>query len=371
MQKPLIPFFEFRDCPTGIAEGVEQAVMQAVRDKCYVLGPEVSSFEEAFSEAMGVGCAVGVGNGFDALYLALTALGIGAGDEVIVPANTFVATANAVVQVGATPVFVDVDPLTYNLTADGIAASITEKTKAIIPVHLYGQVCDMEEILKLAKDANLKVIEDAAQAHGASYQGKKAGTMGDAGAFSFYPTKNLGALGDAGAFVTNDNDLARFVRKYRNYGEISKYHNLDIGINSRLDSIQAAVLELKLKHLNRLNAERLKLAEVYLKELDGVGDLILPQTASGCDHVYHIFCVRTKFREELKHWLEVIEIQTATHYPVPVHLQAAYSYLGYKKGDLPVAEELAETSLSLPLFPGLKENEQRLIIEAIKRYFSR
>ena len=349
---------------------MQEALLQAVAGKSYILGREVKAFEGDFAHYLGAGAAVGVGNGYDALVLALKAVGVGAGDEVVLPVHTFIATVNAVLQVGAKPVLVEPDPRTYNITAATAAPSITSKTKAILPVHLYGQVCEMLPLLQLGKAHNLKIVEDAAQAHGAIYKNQRAGTFGDAGAFSFYPTKNLGALGDAGAVVTNDKAIAGFVQMYRNYGEVQKYQSEVVGINSRLDELQAAVLRVKLLYLDQLNAERQRLAAIYKQELQGIGDIMLPVTAPDCGHVYHIFNIRTKRRDALQQWLRGQGIYTAIHYPVPVHLQPAYRFLEYKAGDFPVAEGLAQTSLSLPLFPGLKQEEQERVVEAVKRFFS-
>jgi dTDP-4-amino-4,6-dideoxygalactose transaminase len=365
-----VPYFAFRDFPEGIEQEVKAALLNTVESKQYILGKQVSAFETAFAKASGTTHAIGVGSGLDALTIALRAAGISTGDEVIVPANTFIATANAVMLSGATPVFADPDENTYNLTATSITGRITSKTKAIIPVHLYGQVCEMEAIMALADNTGLKVIEDAAQAHGATYKGRYTGTFGLAGAFSFYPTKNLGAIGDAGAVLTNDVTAADFVRTYRNYGELQKYQNELIGVNSRLDALQAAVLQVKLKYLPKFNAERQRLAAIYMAELKDIGDLTLPFTAPDCSHVYHIYNVRTNKRDKLQAYLHEKGILTAIHYPVPVHLQPAYKFLDYKSGSFPIAEKLAATSLSLPLFPGLKEAEQAAVISAVKSFFS-
>ncbi|RDV14638.1 DegT/DnrJ/EryC1/StrS family aminotransferase [Pontibacter diazotrophicus] len=364
-----IPYFEFRDFPAGSEAAVQTALMEVVVGRHYILGKQLLIFEEAYAAYLGAAAAVGVGNGYDALVLALKGVGIGAGDEVVLPAHTFIATINAVLQVGATPVLVEPDKGTCNITAATAAKAITAKTKAILPVHLYGQVCEMEPLLQLAKDHHLKVVEDAAQAHGATYKEQKAGVFGHASAFSFYPTKNLGALGDAGAVVTNDVAIADFVRMYRNYGEVRKYQSEVIGINSRLDELQAAVLRVKLSYLDSLNTERQRLAAVYLQELQGFDKLILPVTAPDCNHVYHIFNVRTKHRDALQQQLQEQGIQTAIHYPVSMHLQPAYRFLGYGAGDFPVTEELAKTSLSLPLFPGLEPEEQERVVKAVKRFF--
>jgi dTDP-4-amino-4,6-dideoxygalactose transaminase len=366
-----VPYFSFRDFPAGINQAVEEALLRALRGQQYILGEEVSAFEIEFAAYVQSGRAVGVGNGYDALVVALKAAGIGTGDEVIVPANTFIATVNAVVQVGAIPVLTEPDRYTYNLTAAEAVLLITPRTKAIIPVHLYGQACEMPGILELAEQHNLTVIEDFAQAQGASYKGRPVGSFGRLSATSFYPTKNLGALGDGGAVVTSDRAMADFARMYRHYGQQQKYHNQIIGINSRLDTLQAAALRVKLPHLNALNNERQRLAQVYLTRLQGICDLVLPATALDCTHVYHIFNIRTKQRDALQLYLSEQGIQTAIHYPVPVHLQEAYAYLGYRKGSFPVTGELAETSLSLPLFPGMTAAEQEAVITFIHTFFER
>ncbi|MCC9135640.1 DegT/DnrJ/EryC1/StrS family aminotransferase [Pontibacter silvestris] len=369
MKKQQLPYFEFRDFPTGMDEEVKQALIKATYSKQYILGAKGAAFDHAFASYIGAGAAIGVGNGYDALVIALKACGISVGDEVLLPANTFIATINAVLQAGAKPVLVEPDVNTFNITAAGAAKAISSETKAIVPVHLYGQACEMEEVVKLAEKFNLKIIEDAAQAHGATYKQQKVGSFGHASAFSFYPTKNLGALGDAGAVVTSDPELEAFIRRYRNYGEAGKYNSVLVGVNSRLDELQAAVLRVKLQYLDELNAERQRLAEVYLSELQDIEGLSLPYSAPCCAHVFHIFNVRTKHRDALQAGLQQQGISTAIHYPVPLHLQPAYSFLGHRQGDFPVAEELSQTSLSLPLFPGLKEQEQESVINAVKAFF--
>ncbi|MBB6610988.1 DegT/DnrJ/EryC1/StrS family aminotransferase [Pontibacter sp. Tf4] len=364
-----VPYVAFRDWPQGLAQQVEQAVARVMREQQFILGPDVEAFEHAFARFLGADFAIGVGNGFDALVLALRAVGVGAGDEVILPANTFIATANAVVHLGAKPVFAEPDAQTYNLTAATAGKHITPKTKAIVAVHLYGQPCEMEALQQLCKAYSLKLVEDAAQAHGATYKNQFAGTFGDAAAFSFYPTKNLGALGDGGAVVTSDPGLANYIRKYRNYGQQEKYHNDLIGVNSRLDTLQAAVLSVKLTYLHQQNQERQLLAQRYQQELQTIAALTLPATAKDSSHVYHIFNIRTTRRDELRNYLQQQGIQTAVHYPVPIHLQPAYRFLNYKPGDFPVTEELASTSLSLPLFPGMTEAEQEHVIRSVKAFF--
>ncbi|WP_347157980.1 DegT/DnrJ/EryC1/StrS family aminotransferase [Pontibacter chitinilyticus] len=369
--QPAIPFFQFRDFPDGLQAQELEALVQAVQHNQFILGPEVQAFEQEFGAFLGANVQVaGVGNGYDALVMALQAAGVRAGTEVVVPSNSYMATVNAVLQVGAAPVLAEPDAYTYNLTVASVEKVLTPKTKAILPVHLYGQACMMEPLLELADKYNLPLIEDAAQAHGATYKGQQAGTFGFCNAFSFYPTKNLGALGDAGAVVTANAEAAAFVRKYRNYGQAQKYVGEVVGINSRLDELQAAVLRVKLRHLHLLNAERQRLAQIYLQELAALGDLILPVTAPGCNHVYHIFNIRTKYRDALQAWLKQQGIGTAVHYPVPVHLQPAYRFLNYKAGDFPVAEALTQTSLSLPLFPGLTAAEQQAVVQSIKQFFT-
>ena len=369
MSELTVPYFAFRDFPEGITREVEQALVRAAGSRQYILGEEVEAFEQELAAALGTGAAIGTGNGYDALVIALKAAGIGPGDEVIAPANTFIATVNAVVQTGAIPVLAEPDRYTCNLRAEVAAEAVTGRTKAVIPVHLYGQACEMEAYVQLAREHHLILIEDFAQAQGASYAGRPVGSFGNISATSFYPTKNLGALGDAGAVVTSAPDLEAFAHMYHNYGQEQKYQNKIIGINSRLDALQAAVLRVKLRHLAAMNQERQRLAQVYLEELQGIAPLVLPVTASACTHVYHIFNIRTSRRDALRAWLAEQGIQTAVHYPVPVHLQEAYAFLGYKRGDFPVAEELADTSLSLPLFPGMTAAEQQQVISSIHRFF--
>jgi dTDP-4-amino-4,6-dideoxygalactose transaminase len=366
-----VPFFAFRDFPAGIHQQLEEAVLLAMREHQYILGEDVAAFEREFADATQAGTAIGVGNGFDALVVALKAAGIGPGDEVIVPANTFIATVNAVVQVGAIPVLAEPNRHTCNLTAEEAAKHISARTRAFIPVHLYGQACEMGGLLELAAQQQLIIIEDFAQAQGARYKGQPVGSIGHVSATSFYPTKNLGALGDGGAVVTSDPDLAAFARMYRNYGQQQKYHNHIVGINSRLDTLQAAALRIKLRHLQALNSERQRLAHVYLNKLQGIGDLLLPVTAPDSTHVYHIFNIRTNHRNALQLYLTEQGIQTGIHYPIPLHLQEAYAYLGYGRGSFPIAEELANTSLSLPLFPGMTAEELERVITAIHTFFER
>jgi dTDP-4-amino-4,6-dideoxygalactose transaminase len=310
---------------------------------------------------------VGVGNGLDALMLSLKALGIRDGDEVIVPSNTYIATALAVTYVGATPVFVEPDIRTFNINPSLIEDNITEKTKAIMPVHLYGQPCDMDSIMDIAKKHNLYVVEDCAQAHGAVYKGKKVGSFGDMAGFSFYPGKNLGALGDAGAVVTNDKDLADKVRALGNYGSDYKYHHIYKGNNSRLDELQAAFLSAKLPHLNRMNGERCRIAESYLKEIKN-SEIVLPYVMEDTEPVWHIFGIRCDRRDELEKFLNDRGIGTNKHYPIPIHLQKCYKDMGFVKGDFPVAEEISATELSLPMYYGMTDEQVRYVIDNINEF---
>jgi dTDP-4-amino-4,6-dideoxygalactose transaminase len=365
-----VPFFELRDFPAGIETAIQEKVVSTLAEKRFVLGPSVQVFEQEFARFQNVPHVVGVGNGYDALVLSLKALGIGEGDQVLLPGNTYIATINAVKQVGATPILVEPDPQTYNLTAAGVAQAITAKVKAMLPVHLYGQTCDMPAIMDLANQAGLLVVEDCAQAHGSMVGGQKVGTFGQANAFSFYPTKNLGAYGDAGGVATHSLEVATYLQKYRNYGQSERYYYDVVGVNSRLDSLQAAILSVKLFHLDALNAERQRLAQVYHQELEGIAELMLPKTQAGCGHVYHLFVVRTSRRDALQQYLQAQGITTLIHYPVPAHLQPSYAHLNLKQGDLPITEELAKTSLSLPLFPGMTEQEQSAVIKAVKQFFA-
>ena len=307
------------------------------------------------------------GNGLDALFLALKALGVGAGDEVIVPSNTYIATALAVTYVGATPVFVELDIRTFNIDPTRIEEAITEKTKAIMPVHLYGQPCDMDPIMEIAKKNGLFVVEDCAQAHGATYKGKVIGSFGDAAGFSFYPGKNLGALGDAGATVTNNEELAKKVRALGNYGSDYKYHHIYKGNNSRLDELQAAFLAAKLPHLNRMNEERRRIAQKYI---DGIKneEVILPYIPEYANPVWHIFGIRCKRRDELEKFLNDAGIGTNKHYPIPMHLQECYKDLGFKEGDFPVAEEISATELSIPMYYGMTDEEVQYVIDKVNEF---
>ena len=362
-----IPFVSFEPMHKEINEELENALLGVLHKNWFIRGEQVEKFEQEFASYCGTKYCVGCGNGLDALFLILKGYGIGEGDEVIVPSNTFIATALAVTYTGAVPVFVEPDMATYLISADKIEEKITNKTKAIMPVQLYGQVAEMEKIVEIARRYNLKVIEDAAQAHGATHHGKKAGCLGDAAGFSFYPGKNLGALGDAGAMVTNDKELADKVRALANYGSDYKYHHIYQGNNSRLDEMQAAVLGVKLQYLDKWNECRMKIAERYLKEINNE-KIILPNVAEGNKHVWHIFAVRTNERDLFEKYLNENGIGTTIHYPIAIHLQEAYKELGYHKGDFPCAEKIAETELSLPMYYGLTKEEVDYVIDVVNRF---
>ena len=363
-----IPFLSFEETNKKIKTEIITAFEQFFDNSWYVLGNSVKEFEKEYALFNNVEHCVGVGNGLDALHIALKTLDIVRGDEVIVPSNTYIATVLAVSYLGATPVFVEPNINTYNIDPQKIEIAITARTKAIMPVHLYGQACEIEKIMSIAEKHGLHVVEDNAQSHGASYNGKLTGTFGHINGTSFYPGKNLGAFGDAGAITTNDAELVRKALVLRNYGSEKKYHNEVIGFNSRLDECQAAFLSVKLRYLMEWTRQRQEIASWYNEDLKGVGDLILPEIAERATHAYHLYVVRTKNRDELQKYLSDNGIGTLIHYPIPPHLQEAYKYLGFKKGDFPIAEEIANTCLSLPIWPGLKEEGVTIITDAIKKF---
>ncbi|CUX34470.1 DegT/DnrJ/EryC1/StrS family aminotransferase [Clostridium sp. C105KSO13] len=362
-----IPFSTFNRMHDEVKEELEIAFNKVLDKGWFIQGQECELFEREFAEFCEAKHCVGCGNGLDALYLILKALDIKQGDEVIIPSNTFIATALAVSYVGATPVFVEPELWSYNLNSDLIEEKITDRTKAIIAVHLYGQAAKMDCICSIARKHNLKVIEDCAQAHGAEYKGQKIGTFGDAAGFSFYPGKNLGALGDGGAVICNDKELADKVRALSNYGSAEKYNHIYQGTNSRLDEIQAAFLRVKLKNLDKWNEDRRKTADRYL---DGIKNrkIILPKVSADCRHVWHIFAIRSEMRDELEKYLNEKEIGTTKHYPIPLHLQKAYSDLGFTEGDFPIAEKISSTQLSLPMYYGMQNDEIEYVIETINRF---
>lgn len=344
----------------------EQKALSVLRSGWYVLGNEVKTFEESFAAYTGASYCVGLASGLDALWMAVRLLGIGPGDEVIVQGNTYIASVMGITINGATPVMVEPDEY-YQIDADKIEEKITERTKAVMAVHLYGHVADMDKIVDICTRHHLKLIEDCAQSHGALYKGKMTGTFGDAGCFSFYPSKNLGAFGDAGALVTNDPGLAEEAKVFRNYGSEKRYYNKVVGANSRLDELQAGLLNVRLAHMEEITEERRRLAGRYSRELHQ-RDIILPGERESTDPVWHQYVIRTGRREELMEYLSGKEIGTLIHYPIPPHLSEAYRSLGYRKGDLPLTEEYADTVLSIPLYTGMKEEEQSYAIECINSF---
>jgi dTDP-4-amino-4,6-dideoxygalactose transaminase len=333
------------------------------------LGPNVQAFEREFAAYQEVGHAVGISDGTTALRLALLACGVGAGDEVITASHTFIATAEAIALVGARPVFVDVDPCTYTIDVAQIEGRITPRTRAIIPVHLYGQPADMDPIMGIADRRGLWVIEDACQAHGARYRGRRTGGLGHMAAFSFYYSKNLGAYGEAGIVATNGEELARKVRMLRDHGSPQRYYHEMIGLNGRLDEMQAAVLRAKLPHLEEWNEQRRAHAAHYRELLSGLDEVTLPEVAGYAEHVYHLYVVRVPRRDELKEVLARQGIGTGIHYPIPCHLQPAFRYLGYQVGDLPATERVAGEVLSLPMYPELTAEQRLYVVNAIREFY--
>lgn len=366
-----IPFLSFQYMNDRIRKDIFNEIESSFESQWYVLGNRVNQFENDYSLYNNVNYTVGVSNGLDALYLSLKALGIGPGDEVIIPSNTYIATALAVSYTGAKIRFVEPDVRTYNIDPVKIEEAINPSTKAIMPVHLYGQACNMTSVMDIASKHNLFVVEDNAQAHGATWNGKMTGSWGHANGTSFYPGKNLGALGDAGAVTTNDPGLARQVKMLRNYGSEKKYFNEVIGYNMRLDELQAGILSVKLKYLMEWTHARQQIAAWYDQELQSIGgDLILPYTSPEATHSYHLYVIRTKHRDALQQFLITRGIGTLIHYPIPPHLQKAYQDLGFKKGDFPIAEQIADTCLSLPIWPGMNSIHVEQVAQAVKDYFN-
>jgi len=368
MNMKKIPFVDLFGQYKTIEKEIDEVVKRTVSSTQFILGNEVSVFEKEFAAYCGVKYAVGVGNGLAALELGMRALGIGPGDEVITPANSFIASSSAIAFTGAIPVLIDCDKDSYNIDVKQIEKKITKRTKAIMPVHLYGQPADMKTILAIAKKYKLYVIEDACQAHGAFYNGKRVGSLGDIAAFSFYPGKNLGAYGDAGILVTNKKKIAETVSMMRNYGQKKKYIHVFLAWNSRIDTIQAAILRVKLKYLDKWNQERRNKAALYTELLEGT-PVVTPKLTKGIDHVFHLYVIRTKKRDQLVKYLEENDISVGLHYPIPIHLQKAFKYLNYKKGDFPVSEQLAGEGLSLPIYPELKIEDIKYICQTIKKFY--
>jgi dTDP-4-amino-4,6-dideoxygalactose transaminase len=360
----MVPFVSLKREYAEIKEEIYKAIQRVLEKQWFILGEELEKFEQEFSNYIGAEYGIGVNSGSDALYLAVKALGVGKGDEIITVSHTFQSTVDAIVRNEAKPIFVDIDPETYTIDVSQIRRKITERTKAIIPVHLYGHPSDIDPIIEIAEKHNLFVIEDACQAHGAEYKGKKVGGIGDIGCFSFYPAKNLGAYGDAGMIITNNEKLARKLRMMRNYGQSKKYHHEFIGMNSRLDEIQAAILRVKLKHLDKWNEKRRRAARLYNELLED-SKAITPAQKEYAKHVYYIYVIKHENRNKLKEYLENQGIQTLIHYPIPIHRQKAYTILGIA-ARLPETEKTCNEILSLPMHPWLKREEINLIAEAVK-----
>lgn len=363
-----IPFVDLKPMHNELRSQLDEAYNRVLDNSIYIQGEECKGFEQEFANYCGAKYCIGVATGLDALYLILRAMEIGDGDEVIVPSNTYIATALAVSYVGAKPVFVEPTIDTYNIDTTKIEEAITTKTKAIIAVHLQGRAADMDEVNRIASKHNLRVIEDAAQAHGAKYKGKKVGTLSDAAGFSFYPGKNLGALGDAGCVVTNNKEIADKVRSLGNYGSDYKYHHIYKGTNSRLDELQAAFLRVKLPELDKWNKERRRIANLYLEGIHNP-KIILPKVSDDTyEHIYHVFVIRCDERDRLEQYLTEKGIGTVKHYPIPMHLQEAYRDLNIKKGMLPIAEEISATVLSIPMYYGMTGDEVQTVISALNDF---
>ena len=363
---PPVPFLDLKAHHQPLKDDNLAAIQQVIDASAFAGGPFVAAFEKEFAAFCQTQYAVGVGSGTEALWLALLALGIGSGDEVITAPSTFMATAEAISFCGAKPVFADIDERTYTLDPAGLERAITPRTKAIIPVHLFGQMADMDPIMDIARRHELHVIEDACQAHGAEYRGRRAGSIGHAGCYSFYPGKNLGAFGEAGAVVTNDPKLEQKIKTLRDHGQARKYHHSMIGWNARMDGIQAAVLQVKLKHLEQGNATRRAHAHLYSRLLENLDGVIPPHEAGYGVHAYHLYAIRLPDRDQLLRALADRGIHCGIHYPIPVHLQEAYQSLGLGRGSFPVAERCAEQFLSLPMFPELTENQVEAVAREIK-----
>lgn len=368
----IVPFLDLSRQHKRINREIFKGINNTVERCDFILGREEAIFEKEFSAYCKQRFSIGVNSGTDALFLALLSLGIGKGDEVIVPAFTYIATAFAVTFTGANPVFVDIDEKTYNIDVNKIESAITKKTKAIIPVHLFGQAADMHGIFKLAKKYKFKVVEDAAQAHGAKYRAIRnkwlmAGTIGDIGCFSFYPTKNLGGFGDGGMITTGNKDIYKKLFRLRDYGRKSRYEHVSLGYNSRLDTLQAAVLRVKLRYLNEYNKLRRKNAALYTRKLSGIKNIILPYEAGHAYHIYHAYSIRVKNRDNLIKMFKENNIGFNIYYPVPLHLQEVYKDLGYKRGDFPVAEKISREIISLPMYPYLKEDQINFVVSIIRK----
>ena len=361
-----VPFLDLKAHHLPMMKEINLAIQEVIETSAFAGGPFVTAFEQDFAAYCDVPHALGVGSGTEALWLRLLACGVGPADEVITVPSTFMATAEAITYSGARPVFVDVDECTYTMNPAALQSALTARTKAIIPVHLFGQPADMDPIVEFAREHGLYVIEDACQAHGAEYNGRRVGTLGDAACFSFYPGKNLGAFGEAGAVVTRNAELQDKIRILRDHGQVRKYYHSVVGWNCRMDGIQAAVLRIKLRHLDRYTELRRTHAAHYDRALSGIGELTVPMHAAWARHVYHVYAIRVKHRDEIMQLLAEKGVGSAVHYPVPIHLQEAYRSLGYQRGTFPIAERCATEFLSLPMFPELTSAQVEIVIEAVK-----
>ena len=364
-----VPLLDLKRQYATIKDEIDMAVHEVLDKTQFILGEKVKDFEEHIAQYCECKYAVGVASGTDALLLALRACGVGPGDEVIIPDFTFIATSNVISRLGATPVFVDIDRDTYNMDPNLIERKINKKSKAIIPVHLFGQCVDMDPLLEICKKHKVKVVEDAAQAIGAEYKGKKAGSMGEIGCFSFFPSKNLGAAGDGGMITTNDENLAEMVRKLRVHGATQKYFHSMIGYNSRLDTLQAAILDVKLRYLDQWSDKRNQKASLYDEAFQKM-DVEIPKVESFNRHIYHQYTIAVKKRDQLKEHLLKNQIGCSVYYPLPLHLQECFKSLGYKEGDLPVSEERSQQVISLPIFPELTQQEQEFVVKTIREFYS-
>jgi len=365
-----VPFLDLKTQHASIRDEIDAVIKQVIDNTAFAGGPFVAQFEKEFASFCQCAFAIGVGSGTDALWLSLLALGIGSNDEVITVPNTFIATAEAISFCGARPVLVDIDEKTYTMNPELLEAAVTPRTKAIIPVHLYGQMADMDPIMEVARKHKLYVIEDACQAHGATYKGRAAGSIGDAGCFSFYPGKNLGACGEAGAVVTNNPDLDKQIRILRDHGQPQKYHHSAIGWNARMDGFQGAILNIKLKYLNQWTEARRRNAALYSKLFSTVDGIQIPAEADYAKHVYHIYPILVKNRDALIAYLEGQDVSCGIHYPVPVHLTEAYRFLCYKKGDFPESEKSAAHVLSLPMYPELTDNQIQYVVNSVIAFYA-
>jgi len=366
---PVLQVFDMKRHYAASMKETERLVMRILRRGRYILGDEVALFEKEFADYCGTKYGVGVGSGTAAITISLKAIGVGKADEVITQANTAIPTAMAIVETGARLKLVDIDGTDHNMAPGKLKKALTKRTKAIVPVHLYGNPCRMDPIMSVASKRGIAVIEDACQGHGALYHGKKVGTFGEAGSFSFYPTKNLGCYGDGGIVVTGDKKLYDKMRLIRNYGQKERYDSITKGVNSRLDEVQAAILRYKLTKLDSMNKARQKLAFRYNEALSGIGDLILPEQSPGRTHIYHLYVIRTRYRDKLRNYLSAEGIMTEIHYPVPIHLQRAFRDLGYPKGSFKMSERLSEEIITLPMFSEMRITEVDRVCCLIKEFF--